>query len=428
MSWPLSSLLAMSALLRRALVDLGYLVSSFLLSVIGFALLVPTFAAGLGTLPVGIGVAILALSLLIARGFAEVERRSLPAVLGHSVARPHYPRSPQDAGFFRRLTAPLRAGQSWLDLLHGVLIFPVSVATTVVALVFSVATLGALTFPIYGWIIRRAVDSENYTDLPDILGLPNTHTAASLFYLAFGVVLALLLPFLLRACVLLRAQLGRLLLTTVGEMQERIADLSESRAAAVSAEAGALRRLERDIHDGPQQRLVHLAMELSRVERQMERDPDAARGTLTNAISTTRETLDELRALSRGIAPPVLTDRGLAPALATLVARCPIPVTLDTQVQQRFSAAVESTVYFVAAECLTNMAKHSGANAAKMVLSRSRRGLLLTLGDNGVGGAHLAKGHGLAGLADRVKAAEGELFVDSPEGGPTVVAVEVPCG
>ncbi|RNL85484.1 sensor histidine kinase [Halostreptopolyspora alba] len=417
----------MPALLRRSLADLGYLVSSFLLSVIGFALLVPTFAAGLGTLPVGIGIAVLALCLLIARGFAEIERRSLPAVLGHPVARPHYPRPPRDAGFLRRLTAPLRAGQSWLDLLYGILIFPVSVLTFAVASTFSAATLAALTFPLYGWIIRRAVGEENYNDLPDLLDLPNTHLVSSLFSLTAGLVLALLLPLLVRGCALLRAQLGRVMLTAVGEMQERIADLSESRAAAVSAEAGALRRLERDIHDGPQQRLVHLAMELSRVDRQMERDPDAARGTLTNAISATRETLEELRALSRGIAPPVLTDRGLAPALAALTARCPIPVTLDTRVQERFPASVESTIYFAAAECLTNVAKHSGANAAKMVLSRTRHGLLLTLGDNGVGGAHLARDHGLAGLADRVKAAEGELVVDSPEGGPTVVAVEVPC-
>ncbi|MBB4929983.1 signal transduction histidine kinase [Lipingzhangella halophila] len=416
----------MSALLRRAGADLVYLLSSFPIALIGFVLLVPTFAAGVGTLPIGIGIAVLALSLLIARGFAEVERRSLPAVLGHPVARPHYPRTPQDAGVLRRLTTPLRAGQSWLDLLYGVLILPVSVITFAVSVAFSGAALLAITRPLYGWIIRRAV-GEDYTDLPRLLGLPNTNLADSLFYLAIGLVLALLLPFVLRGCALLRAQLGRVLLTSVGEMQERIADLSESRAAAVSAEAGALRRLERDIHDGPQQRLVHLAMELSRVKRQMERDPDAARDTLTSAIGDTRETLDELRALSRGIAPPVLTDRGLAPALAALAARCPVPVTVDTQVEERFPAAVESTIYFVAAECLTNMAKHSTASAAKVVLSRTRNGLLLTLGDNGVGGAHLAKGHGLAGLADRVKAVEGELVVDSPEGGPTVVAVEVPC-
>ncbi len=424
---PLPSMWSMSAILRRVAADLAYLVSTLPLAVIGFVLVVPTFAAGIATLPIGIGAASLALSLVIARGFAEVERRALPGVLGHPVARPHYPRAPQDAGFVRKLTTPLRGGQSWLDVLYGVLVLPVSVATTVVAVAFTAATFAGLTFPLYGVIIRRAVGAENYSDLPQFLGLPNTHVASSLFYLALGVALALLSRFVIRGCALLRANLGRVLLTSVGEMQERIADLSESRAAAVSAEAGALRRLERDIHDGPQQRLVHLAMELSRAERQMDRDPAAARSTLTDAIGATRETLDELRALSRGIAPPVLTDRGLAPALSALVARCPIPVTLDAEVQERFPAAAESAVYFVAAECLTNAAKHSGADTAKMVLSRTSRGVLLTLGDNGVGGAHLAKGHGLAGLADRVKAVEGELMVDSPEGGPTVVAVEVPC-
>ncbi|GAA1752775.1 sensor histidine kinase [Streptomonospora arabica] len=416
----------MPATPRRVAADLVYLVASLPLTLVGFVLLVVTFAAGLVTLPIGIGVPVLAQSLVLARGLAEIERRALPGVLGHAVARPRYPPTPPDAGLVRMLTTPLRAGQSWLDLLYGLLILPVSIAATAVAAVFSATTLAAVTSPLYGWYVG-SVAGEDYNDVPRMIGLPHTPIASSLFYFAVGLVLAPLLPFLVRGCALLRAQLGRILLTAVGEMQERIVDLSESRAAAVSAEAGALRRLERDIHDGPQQRLVHLAMELSRVERQMERDPDAARSTLAGAIGATRETLDELRALSRGIAPPILTDRGLAPALAALTARCPIPVTLDAQVQERFPASVESVIYFAAAEGLTNMAKHSGASEAKVVLSRTGGGLLLTMGDNGVGGAHVAKGHGLAGLADRVKAAEGGLVVDSPEGGPTTIAVEVPC-
>jgi signal transduction histidine kinase len=420
-------MLAMARAYSRMSGNLIYLIAAFPLAVIAFPLLVATFAAGLGTSVIGLGLLILALCLTIARGFAEIERRALPAVLGHPVAHPRYPRAAEGAGVLRRLGTPLRGGQGWLDLLWGILILPVTAITTVVAVVFSLATLASLTFPLYGWIIRRAVGPENYSDWPVLLGLPDTHAFSSVVYFSAGVLLALMLPFVVRGCAQVRAQLGRVLLTSVGEMQERIENLSESRAAAVSAEAGALRKLERDIHDGPQQRLVHLAMELSRAQRQMERDPDQARATLQDAIGETRETLDELRALSRGIAPPILADRGLGPALEALAARSPVPVSVDVAVQGRYPAAVENTVYFVAAESLTNIAKHSGADTAKLMLTGGRASLLLTIGDNGRGGAHLAKGHGLSGLADRVKAAEGELVVDSPDGGPTVIAVEVPC-
>lgn len=377
----------------------------------------------------GLGVPILAATLLTARGLAEVERRLLPGVLGRPVARPWYPRSPEGAGFVRRATTPLRGGQSWLDLLYGIIIFPFSVVAFALTVALPVATLGAFAYPLWGWILRRAVGPENYQDLPQRLGVANTHTESSLFYLAAGLVLAFAVwPWAVRGCAQMRAHLARVLLTAVGEFQERIADLSESRAAAVSAEASALRRLERDIHDGPQQRLVHLAMELSRAQRQLGRDVGEAQETLDGAISATRETLDELRALSQGIAPPVLTDRGLPAALAALVSRSVIPVKLDTESQERFPTAVENVVYFVAAEALTNIAKHSNADSGDVRLSRRGNRLVLTVGDNGMGGAHTAKGSGLAGLAERVKAVEGEFVVESPAGGPTVVALEVPCG
>lgn len=293
--------------------------------------------------------------------------------------------------------------------------------------VWWVVTLALLTWPLYGWIIHEAVGLENLQKLPKLVGVEN-YLFASAFYVTIGALFALALPFVVPGAALARANLGRVLLTAIGELHERIADLSEGRAAAVSAEADAMRRLERDIHDGPQQRLVHLAMELSRAQRQLAKDPNTAQATITGAIAETRETLEELRTLSRGIAPPVLTDRGLAQALAALAARSPVPVELDAPVPDRFSAAVENTVYFVTAEALTNVAKHSRADSARLTLSRTANRLILTLSDNGIGGAHLAKGHGLAGLADRAKSVDGDLVVHSPEGGPTVVVMEVPCG
>jgi signal transduction histidine kinase len=208
--------------------------------------------------------------------------------------------------------------------------------------------------------------------------------------------------------------------------------LEERRAAAVSAEANALRRLERDIHDGPQQRLVRLAMDLGRVQEQMHTDLDAARQTIDDALVQTRETLNELRALSRGIAPPILTDRGLPSALAALAGRSTVPVELSVDPALgtpagRLDAAVENAAYFVVAEALANVAKHSQAAECWLTVIRTDKRLSLVVIDDGIGAAHLAKGHGLAGLADRVHATGGRLEIASPAGGPTEIKVELPC-
>jgi signal transduction histidine kinase len=149
--------------------------------------------------------------------------------------------------------------------------------------------------------------------------------------------------------------------------------------------------------------------------------------TIGQAITATRETLDELRALSRGIAPPILADRGLAPALAALAGRCTVPAELDVQVAERFPALIENTIYFVTAEALTNVAKHSRAAMCSVTLVKIGDALLLTIGDDGVGGAEVAKGHGLSGLADRLRGVDGALTVRSPAGGPTSIMAEVPC-
>ncbi|GGL00331.1 histidine kinase [Planomonospora parontospora subsp. parontospora] len=415
----------MRSLLRRIGTDTRYLLTGFPLSVIAFCLALTGFAAGLGTVVVWLGVPILAATLMLARGFADIERRSLPQVLGYQVARPRYRRAPENAGWFRRMANPLTSGQSWLDLLHAIVNFPIAVVTFCIAVTWWAGTVLGLTAPIYGWIIASIPDNHG---LAELLGFGDSALAEVILNTAIGAVFAITLPVVLRGAALVQAGLGRAMLTGVAELQERIDDLAEGRAAAVSAEANALRKLERDIHDGPQQRLVSLAMDLSRAQRQLKRDPQAVERMLSEAISSTRETLDELRALSRGIAPPVLTDRGLAPALAALAGRCTVPVELDIQVEGRFAAAVENTVYFVVAESLTNIAKHSHATVCTVTLSKTGGVLMLTIGDDGVGGAHVAKGHGLSGLADRLRAVDGELAVDSPVGGPTVIVAEVPCG
>ncbi|MEV4183171.1 sensor domain-containing protein [Streptosporangium canum] len=415
----------MRTLLRRIGTDSRYLIAGFPLSIVFFVLMVAGFAAGIGTVIVWVGLPILATTLLVARGMADVERRMLPEVLGRALPRPRYRPAPETAGWFRRMVNPLTSGQSWLDLLYGIVAFPISIVTFVFTVTWWAGTILGLATPLYGWITAAIPGNHG---LAYLLGFGDDVWIDVVINTSIGVLFALTLPAVVRGAALIRAGLGRAMLTGVAVLHERIDDLAEGRAAAVSAEANALRRLERDIHDGPQQRLVSLAMDLSRAQRQLKRDPQAVEEMLSQAITSTRDTLDELRALSRGIAPPILTDRGLAPALAALASRCTVPVELDVQVTGRFAAAVENTVYFVVAESLTNVAKHSHATVCTVSLTKTGGVLMLTIGDDGVGGAHVAKGHGLSGLGDRLKAVDGELAVDSPVGGPTVIVAEVPCG
>ncbi len=238
-----------------------------------------------------------------------------------------------------------------------------------------------------------------------------------------------------RACVAAQAGLGRTLLSEASALHRRISGLEQERdtaraqtVAAVTAEATALRRLERDIHDGPQQRLVRLAMELGRAQHNLGSRPETVREALADAIVQTEEALEELRALSRGIAPPILIDRGLREALTALAARSTVPVELDAgALNRRLDAAVETAAYFVIAEALTNVAKHSYADRCAIMLRHSGGTLRVSVTDNGVGGAAVAKGHGLRGLEDRLHAVGGRLRVTSPDDGPTTITAELPC-
>ncbi len=411
--------------LRRLAADTGYLMLGFPLATVAFCLMVAGLSAGAGTVVVGVGVAVLAVTLLIARLFGDLERGRIALVLERPVQRPRYPAPPVGAGWVRRLVNPIMTPQSWLDVLHQVIVFPIAVATFSVTIAMWGLVLGGVTYPIWGWFTSQIPGN---VELPELLGFSGTYLSNTLFYAVLGVFATVVLFPVIRFMATLQANLGRTLLSGMAELQGRIDDLTEGRHAAAHAEADALRRLERDIHDGPQQRLVHLAMELSRAQRLLERDAVAASTTIGQAITATRETLDELRALSRGIAPPILADRGLNPALSALAARCTVPVELDVRIEERFAALVENTVYFVTAEALTNVAKHSRATVCRVMLDRTGDSLLLTIGDDGVGGAHVAKGHGLSGLADRLRAVDGELSVQSPTGGPTLIVAEVPCG
>jgi signal transduction histidine kinase len=329
----------------------------------------------------------------------------------------------------------------WLDVAHAVVLFPVTLVTAVLAGLWWFCAIGGSTNTLRSSRLAAG-------PLPPMtlkVGSAQTHIALSLGLaspagrLAFGTVVGLLLlvtlPLVTRACVAAQTALGQELLSDSSALHRRIRGLEQERdsaraqaAAAVTAEAAALRRLERDIHDGPQQRLVRLAMDLGRAQRHFDTRPEAARASLAEALTQTQEVLDELRALSRGIAPPILADRGLREAVTALAARCTVPAELETgPLAGRLDPAAETAAYFVIAEALTNVAKHSRASRCTIGLRHGGGTLRAWVTDNGAGGAALDKGHGLRGLDDRLHAVGGRLRVTSPRGGPTTITAELPC-
>ncbi|WP_203822823.1 sensor histidine kinase [Paractinoplanes ferrugineus] len=415
--------------LRQLGIDTQYVLLGFPLGIIAIVLSMTLFWLGVGTMIIWIGLPILFGTMYVARGLATVERARLGPVFGRQFPHPYYKSKP-GAGPIARLFTPLTDGQSWFDLLHAMFRFIPSTISFALVVAWWSGALGGLSWGLWGWSLPNGPDDQ---DLPELLGFDGGYGTKVSLYLAAGVFFLGTLYWVVRGAALLEAYFAKGLLCGIHDLRRQVAAANEARevaqqqkAAAVSAEATALRKLERDIHDGPQQRLVRLAMDLGRAEQQFATDPDAARATVAEALSQTRETLDELRALSRGIAPPILVDRGLQAALTALAGRCTIPVDLDAPRFERLDPAVESTAYFVVAESLTNVAKHSHASEVQVSVQRAAGGLLVEVSDDGVGGASLAKGHGLAGLDDRVRAAGGVLHVESPVGGGTRLTAALP--
>jgi signal transduction histidine kinase len=329
----------------------------------------------------------------------------------------------------------------WFDAGHAVAVLPVVLITWLFTALWWFAAVATLTFPLRtqptpGPQYPMVLNLGSGTAMSLRLGSPGLHVA---FAITLGLLFLFTLPLVTRVGVAAQAGLGQALLWDTSALHRRISGLEQERdtaraqtVAVVTAEAAALRRLERDIHDGPQQRLVRLALELGRAQRHFDSRPEAAREALADALAQTQEALDELRALSRGIAPPILTDRGLREALTALAGRSTVPVELDAgppdeRLDGRLDAAVETAAYFVIAEALTNVAKHSHARRCTVGLRHAEGTLRAWVTDDGAGGAALAKGHGLQGLDDRVRAIGGRLLVTSPAGGPTTVTAELPC-
>ena len=212
------------------------------------------------------------------------------------------------------------------------------------------------------------------------------------------------------------------------ELRARLAELQASRARLVDATEAERRRIERDLHDGTQQRLVSLAMSLGLLDTKLPLDPDAAKPIAQEARAALAVALEELRVLSHGIHPAVLTERGLAAALEELADRAALPTHVEVSIDERPGPAVEAAAYFVASEALTNAVKHSHAHEVRIAASRARDRLMIEVTDDGIGGASLLGGSGIRGLMDRVEALGGTLVVSSPPGRGTSLRAELPCG
>lgn len=213
------------------------------------------------------------------------------------------------------------------------------------------------------------------------------------------------------------------------QLAARVEELAATRAGPIAAHGAELRRIERDLHDGTQARLVALSMRIGLAQRAYDQDPEAARKLLADAQDQAEEALAELRQVVRGIHPPILTDRGLVGAVRALAASSGLEVSVrvDGMDEVRAPAAVEAAAYFAVAETLTNAAKHSGSERAAVVIERLRTGLRTVVRDYGAGGADESVGSGLMGIRRRVAALDGTVTVTSPVGGPTVIEVELPC-
>ena len=278
-----------------------------------------------------------------------------------------------------------------------------------------------LLLPTYAWALPQGGPTFGDTTLH---GRPVLATSAVL-----GALLLLAAPQLTRGLANADTALARQLLGPRSDLAARVTELEISRERVVDAAEEERRRIERDLHDGAQQRLVALAMELGRAQAKFTDDPEGARKLVDQAHAQAKEALTELRNLVRGVHPPVLTERGLDAALSGLVALCPVPVDMHVDVPVRPKSAVEAVAYFVVAEALTNVAKHSRANYARVVVEGHGYPGTLTvmISDDGIGGAD-AHSRGLSGLADRASGVDGRLSVESPSGGPTIIAAELPCG
>jgi signal transduction histidine kinase len=397
-----------------------YIITGLFTAIFAFVVVVTGLALAVGLMPLAVlGLPVMAGTLMLCSQLGALERGRAALLLDYVIAAPVWKRS-RDSERRRPRRNTISDASRWRQAASAFVSLPVSVVTFAVAISWWSVALALLALPAYN------------SDLPrggaDLFGWVVRGTPALAVAVAAGLFLLVQAPHVTVGQATAQAWIGRALLgPSRRSLTARVGELERSRSRVVAAGDTERRRIERDLHDGAQARLVSLAMELGRAKARFAEDPEGAKVLLDQAHEEAKAALVELRSLVRGVHPPVLSDRGLDAALSGLAALCPVPVTVEVELGARPSSTVEAVAYFVVAESLTNVAKHSGARRATVVVRSEGHGLRVFVRDDGRGGADPA-GAGLSGLADRVQAMDGRLTVSSPPGGPTLIEVELPCG
>ncbi|MFG2315182.1 sensor histidine kinase [Streptomyces tendae] len=394
--------------LALALISLPGAVICFCLTMVSIALI-----------PIGVGIVTTSWVLTGVRAFADWRRLLAAEWGGVRIPRAYRP-LPEGANPWARTFGMLRDPATWRDALW----LPVDMTAGFVSALLAVALV---LYPLEGFVIAaglwRAWDDTYWYGF-----VPVTDQITALYAAVLGAALLVaavrLSPLALKAHFRLT---GTLLGSGQGELAERVRVLTETRRDAVDTSAAELRRIERDLHDGAQARLVAVGMDLGTIEALLEKDPAKARELLAQTRQSSADALTELRELVRGIHPPVLAERGLGDAVRALALRLPVPVDVEVDLPGRAEAPVESAAYFAVSETLTNAVKHSGADRIWIDMHYAEGRLRVCVTDNGKGGAVVGAGSGLAGLERRLGTFDGVLAVSSPAGGPTMVTMEIPC-
>jgi signal transduction histidine kinase len=357
-------------------------------------------------------------TLLLARRLAGLERTRARVVLGISIAEA--PRA-FEGKWWQRVMGRATDLQTWREIAYLALLAPLGLVGCVLVVAAWTGAAVLLLLPLFNPMLSNG-GAHLFTMVIDTVGETVLMGTA-------GIGLALAAPWIARSVAGAESRLAAGLLgpSERAALSSRVDELRARREQLVEVVEAERRRIERDLHDGAQQRLVALAMNLGMAKDKFDKDPTAARALLDEAHADAKQAMIELRNLARGIHPAVLSDRGLDAALSSLAGKAPVPVAVEVWVSERPPANIETTAYFVVAEALTNIAKHAGATRAAVTVARQNGHLKVEVTDDGIGGADAARGTGLAGLVDRVTAVDGTIHLSSPVGGPTTLTVELPC-
>ncbi|HEY3478536.1 MAG TPA: sensor domain-containing protein [Streptomyces sp.] len=406
--------------------EFAYLLINLPMGIVGFVWTVTMLSVGAGLLVTFVGVPVLVLALGGCRAIGYTERARARSLLLLDIEEPGPVAVKGRGGVLARLGAQLGSGVNWRHVLYCLLHFPWGIFSFVVSVTFTVYGWGLLSYPLWQWVFPAFTHQDGLQIYDNGSSGWYLHTPLDLVLcVVLGAALVMGSPWVIRGL----AHVDRLLVSGLlgpSRLANRVTELESDRGVVVDHAAADLRRIERDLHDGAQARLVALAMDLGLAKEKLLEDPAAGAVMVEEAHGEVKIALQELRDLARGIHPAILTDRGLGPALSALAARCTVPVSVTVDLPARPVPAIEGIAYFTVSELLQNISKHSGASRATVDVWRVENRLMMHVSDNGRGGVDLTGGSGLAGLAERLDSVDGILAVDSPAGGPTRITTELP--